>query len=481
MWSENAMLFSTIKKYKTKLFPEWESTLNQKEMIRKLIHQKTEEANIQVAKILIVGSLLALAARLAFFLHIFTGNVFLSNIALVLIPLLGMFLSFWCLKREGTGLFQQSLLTLIVLWVFTIDVMSGYRVKLLYAIPIMLSIQYYNRKITILIAATEIIALFASIVLNAYAYSYVGFFDLGTISFEKEVAFKMSGFLYRPVMELKPDSMLVLYNGFLISFLPQVVLVVFVTFVAIVIINNNLRILLRLEENMRQENQQILEMKNQILLSQIRPHFLYNTLTTIAYLCKNDPQDAEKLVKRFSRYIRENVDFLSTRGNIPFEKELKHVQNYLEIEKVRFDERIHVDYDIQYTDFEIPMLTLQPLVENAVKHGICKRVEGGTIHIASFIDRENIRIVVDDDGMGFDTDLFQTIIEKEQMESDHVGLANVSMRLEAVGGKLQMTSTPGIGTIAEIYLPADQKNLHDIEVTEAISGEAGQRSNLKTT
>ena len=117
---------------------------------------------------------------------------------------------------------------------------------------------------------------------------------------------------------------------------------------------------------LRRKEKEMYDMQIAIMLSQIGPHFIFNTLSTIKHLCKKDPQLAAKTVDAFAGYLRGNIDSLTNRRKIPFTQELDHVRQYLTIEKTRFGDKIHVSYDIKEEQFMIPALTLQPLVENAV-------------------------------------------------------------------------------------------------------------------
>ena len=108
----------------------------------------------------------------------------------------------------------------------------------------------------------------------------------------------------------------------------------------------------------------------QIMVSQIRPHFMYNALSSIAILCKLEPETAYKATITFSDYLRENMDSLKQTAPVPFTKELEHLKKYLYIEKLRFSDMLNIEYDITAEDFEIPLLFVQPLVENAIKHGV---------------------------------------------------------------------------------------------------------------
>ena len=190
------------------------------------------------------------------------------------------------------------------------------------------------------------------------------------------------------------------------------------------------------------------DQKNALMISQINPHFIYNTLSTIASMCDVSPNRAKYLTIDFSRYLRQNLSNLTNQGLIPFEQELGHVECYLKIEKARFREHLNVIYSIQCKDFDIPPLSVQPLVENAIKHGVTKRAEGGTVKISTYeTDRHRV-IEIIDDGVGFDT----------ASTDMHVGLANVRGRIAAMcKGEVSVKSTVGVGTRVTIELPKDRK------------------------
>ena len=188
-----------------------------------------------------------------------------------------------------------------------------------------------------------------------------------------------------------------------------------------------------------------------VMLSQIQPHFIYNTLTSIKYLCRHDPQEAVDTINEFSLYLRGNINSLTECDTISFGKELDHVRHYVAIEQKRFGDRMHVEYDIHETDFKLPPLTLQPLVENAVKHGICKRDEGGTVVVSTGKEPGGYRITIKDDGIGFDVNRFRAV---DRDGTKHVGLINVKKRIEQrCGGTLEVRSVVGEGTTISIYIP----------------------------
>lgn len=197
-----------------------------------------------------------------------------------------------------------------------------------------------------------------------------------------------------------------------------------------------------------QKEKEMCDMKIALTLSQIGPHFIFNSLSTIRHLCTKNPQLAAETVDEFSTYLRGNIDSLTNDHMICFEKELKHVQSYLAIEKKRFGERVNVIYDIKVSDFMLPALSLQIMVENAVKHGICKKAGGGTVIIRTEQHDDNIYIMIEDSGVGFDPE------NLPDNGRTHAGIANVRSRLENMcHGRLEINSTIGSGTKVQIILP----------------------------
>lgn len=197
------------------------------------------------------------------------------------------------------------------------------------------------------------------------------------------------------------------------------------------------------------------EQRFRILMSQIKPHFLYNTLGAIQELCLSDPTQAMHATATFSRYLRGNMDSLSYTGLIPFEKELEHTRLYLELEKMRFEDALRIISDIRCTNFEVPPLTLQPIAENAVRHGVRGRRGGiGTVRLSTGETPDSYLVTVEDNGPGFDP----SKPPKSKDGESHVGITNVRERLaEMCGGKLIIDSQPGKGTRATIVIPKNQR------------------------
>jgi len=200
------------------------------------------------------------------------------------------------------------------------------------------------------------------------------------------------------------------------------------------------------------DRQQLMTTQISVLLSQIRPHFMYNALNTIRRLCDTNPQQARNAIDEFSIFLRANMSSLASDAPIPFEQELRHTQSYLRLEQERFGDELKIVYDIHARDFTLPALTLQPIVENAVKHGIRKKQGGGTVEIRTRESDTHFIIAVSDNGAGFDP--------RMPLDDDrpHIGMRNVEKRLELLcQGSLQVHSEPGSGSIVTMLIPKEKQ------------------------
>lgn len=196
-------------------------------------------------------------------------------------------------------------------------------------------------------------------------------------------------------------------------------------------------------------NTQLTESRVSTMMSQIRPHFIYNTLGSIEQLCELDPPKAGELVHNFSKYLRGNFGELDNPKPILMSQEMEHVHHYISIENVRFPDMTFT-FEMNSNDFHIPALTIQPIVENAIKHGLMKLQKGGTIRVVSYETDEDYCVLVEDDGVGFDTSVLLD-------ERKHVGIRNIRGRLKAmVNGTLQIDSAIGIGTKVLIKIPKEE-------------------------
>ena len=191
-----------------------------------------------------------------------------------------------------------------------------------------------------------------------------------------------------------------------------------------------------------------------IMISQIQPHFLFNTLSAIQALCETDPKAARETVEKFSLYLRQNIDSLGQEELVDFSKELEHTRTYTDIERVRF-ENIVIEFDIEDKDFKLPALSLQPVVENAIRHGVRIR-ENGLVKISSRRMDDHHEIVVCDNGKGFDAE------KAFEAGEGHVGLKNVKERLERMcHGHIEVESVADEGTRVKISIPFETGKKED--------------------
>ena len=222
-----------------------------------------------------------------------------------------------------------------------------------------------------------------------------------------------------------------IYKGYAIAYVSIIVTVEILFF----FVNVERNIVLANEEEKNKEAQ------IKLMLSQIQPHFIYNSLSAISTLITIDPEKAQESLDDFTDYLRSNLSSLTETRLIPFTNELKHIKTYVSLEKMRFNDRINVIYDIGTVDFSIPPLTIQPIVENAIKHGILKKIKGGTVTLTTYETDTSIVIEVKDDGIGFD------MSDIDFDENLHFGLKNISYRInQTCDGDLKITSKKGIGT-----------------------------------
>ena len=188
------------------------------------------------------------------------------------------------------------------------------------------------------------------------------------------------------------------------------------------------------------------EQRIQIMFSQIQPHFLYNTLTTIQALCLENPKKAAAITEKFATYLRQNIDSLNEKNLIPFRKELDHTLVYAQIEMERFP-NIHMDYEIDDEDFLLPALTVQPMVENAIRHGV-RGTPKGQVDIITNLLPDCHEIIIRDNGKGF------SVKETPRTDEPHIGIQNVRERLQNLcGGTLTIESEKGKGTCVTIRIP----------------------------
>lgn len=200
----------------------------------------------------------------------------------------------------------------------------------------------------------------------------------------------------------------------------------------------------QIEQNLRQQRE-IAHKNASILVLQMRPHFIHNTMLSIYYLCQQDPVEAQRVTLDFNTYLEKNLTALASIEPIPFSDELEHTQAYLNVEQALYSENLFVDYDTTHTRFRVPPLTLQPIVENAVKHGLDPDSDPLRISIKTRETDSGSEIIVSDNGPGF---------EPVDDDRPHIALANIRQRLELMcGGKMTIMPREGGGTIVKLTIP----------------------------
>ena len=183
----------------------------------------------------------------------------------------------------------------------------------------------------------------------------------------------------------------------------------------------------------------------EIRVLQMHPHFVYNALVSIYYLVESDPEKAQSAIKSYASYLNQNFRSITKREPIPFEEELAHTRAYLAIEQVRFEDKLNVTFDTPHTDFVLPPLTLQPIVENAVKHGMDPERGFLNVVIRTRAVEDGSEIVVENDGADFDA---------ADEGSGRIGLSNTRERIRGMcGGTLSIEPRDGGGTVVRLWIP----------------------------
>ena len=242
-----------------------------------------------------------------------------------------------------------------------------------------------------------------------------------------------------------------LWQGELISEVTFILIFVASLIVFLKVVPQNLNAAIRARELEAEKmilNAKLTESRIATMISQIQPHFIYNTLGTIEQLCITEPKAASKLVRNFSLYLRGNFSELDNAKPITFSQEMNHVKHYTDIEQMRFPD-MTIQYDLRSVEFLLPTLSVQPLVENAIKHGLMGLEKGGIVTISAYETENSYVVEVTDDGVGFD-------MNAGYDETKHVGIKNIRGRIEAMcGGTLSIESEIGSGTKATLKIPKE--------------------------
>lgn len=209
----------------------------------------------------------------------------------------------------------------------------------------------------------------------------------------------------------------------------------------------------QLEQKLETTRQQLEQVRLKNASSQMQPHFLYNALASIREIVLDDPEYASELIYDFTTHLRACIRSMTNDNLVPFSQELENIKAYVNIEKMRFGKKLSIEYDCPETGFDIIPLSIQPLVENAIRHGVYERgSDGGTVRVSSCRESNNFVVRVEDNGIGFD---FETTMNEVKIgKRDSTGLFNLIFRLETIlNAHVEVDSQIGIGTKITVTIP----------------------------
>lgn len=207
------------------------------------------------------------------------------------------------------------------------------------------------------------------------------------------------------------------------------------------------------ERDVQELKESLKQMRMKNFISQMHPHFLYNALSSIREIVLTDPEYGAEMLYDFTTQLRASIRAISNDEKIWFSQELENIKAYISIEKMRFGKALNVVYDIGTVDFQIIPLSIQPIVENAIKHGLYEKADvGGTVVLKTWESDDTWEISVRDNGVGFDPETVKKEIEGGTRDS--TGLNNLVFRLEnMMGAKVDLNSSIGVGTEVNIHIP----------------------------
>ncbi|MBQ6336980.1 MAG: histidine kinase [Ruminococcus sp.] len=193
------------------------------------------------------------------------------------------------------------------------------------------------------------------------------------------------------------------------------------------------------------QQREIANQRASVMVLQMRPHFIYNTMMSIYYLCKQDADKAQQVTLDFTTYLRKNFTAIASENTVPFKEELEHTRAYLAVELAQHEDMLYVKYDTPYTDFRIPPLTLQPLVENAVKHSLDPDGDPLQICVTTRQTDKGCEIIVENNGLDY---------QPSNDNEPHTALSNIRQRLEMMcKGEMSIAPREGGGTVVKVNIP----------------------------
>lgn len=350
---------------------------------------------------------------------------------------------------------REILITSITIVCFLLATYTIYGLWSILVVPILLTCRYLDRSFTRQTATACYICLLAGNVIAIYLAYRAGYYDVNTMNLHVPLTLNGDMSIAAELIRHGDVTLGMIARSQLLSMFITALAMLIPTAFAISYADKGRQMmqsameLAEQQERAHNDQRYMEEVETKVTISQIQPHFLYNTLSAIMAI-EGNPEETIDALGDFSRYLRENLNTLSTIGNIPIAQEIEHVKRYVKLEQLRFGDKLNVKYSLHDLDFSIPPLTIQMLAENAIKHGITKKMFGGNLWINTDETPTEHIVRVIDDGIGFDP------LELPQDGKEHIGLENVRLRLERWNhGRLEINSEPGIGTTCILHLPKE--------------------------
>ena len=252
------------------------------------------------------------------------------------------------------------------------------------------------------------------------------------------------------------------YVAFLIYLLPMTVFTIIHSYVDIelilffgvgvcalsmysLILSDNIMQTIRQQREIVEQEREIARQRVGIMVLQMRPHFIYNTMTSIYYLCKQDADKAQQVTLDFTTYLRKNFTALANEELVPFKDELEHTRAYLAVEQAQHEDMLFVEYDTPHINFSVPSLTLQPFVENAVKHSLDPNGDPLRIYITTRQTEAGSEVIVENNGVDY---------RPADDNEPHIALSNIRQRLEMMcKGEMTIMPREGGGTVVKVIIP----------------------------
>lgn len=420
-----------------------------------ILRNNEARANIVYAYFLLVICGVCILSVLSVFVKADSGDSVTDSFVRACVLAFSAVAGLLTVRSGGRSPYSKNLLTaamLVITFVITVPTVYGYSYLLL--CPVIMSVVYCDEKFTLVTGLLSYGFFLVSRVFSVLFGFSAGYYDLGMtkvpdgaqITFENGLVRSLAdaGYLNSSTVVFTETAGIILHSIYFAVIIG----------VCVVISERGASFIAESEgyyEREKQAEKEAEEAKTRVFMSQLRPHFLYNSLSAIMAIDGNPPETVEAL-GNFAKYLRGNLDSLVTEELIPFETELDHIERYASLEKLRFKERLGIEYEIDETAFFVPPLTVQMAVENAIKHGITKKPGGGTVTIRTESTADGIKITVSDDGVGFDPD------DIPEDDRTHIGIDNIKSRIaDIAGGKVSIISAEGIGTVVEIELGNDMR------------------------